>query len=199
MKPDQLSRAVFPLGNYTKSEVREFARKYELPNRDRKDSQGICFLGQIRDSEFVAHHLGEKPGKFMDVDSKEVLGFHKGYWFYTIGQRQGLGLSGGPWYVVKKDIENNIIFLARNREIRDKFNRRFRVGDFNWISGDPPTKTEMEVKVRHGEQRYFSTVKYLSDSMAEITLKGSDQGLAAGQFAVFYDNEYCLGGGIIQE
>jgi len=198
MEPYQLARAVFPLGKFTKNEVRQLARKYDLPNKERKDSQGICFLGQIRYSEFVAHHLGEKPGDFIDIETNQVVGAHKGYWFYTIGQRQGLGLSGGPWYVVKKEVGNNRIFLSRNLHIRDKLNESFLVGDFNWINGEPPTKTELEVKVRHGAQRHLSTIKFLSDSEAEISLKESDQGLAAGQFAVFYDSEYCLGGGIIR-
>jgi tRNA-specific 2-thiouridylase len=147
----------------------------------------------------VAHHLGEKPGSFIDIETGQKLGSHRGYWFYTIGQRQGLGLSGGPWYVVKKDIRNNQIFLSRNMKIRDELNRKFMVGDFNWISGEKPEKSELDVKVRHGELRHRATIQFLSDSMAEITLKGSDQGLAAGQFAVFYEGDYCLGGGIIRE
>jgi tRNA-specific 2-thiouridylase len=198
MEPSQLARAIFPLGKFTKSEVRQLARQYNLPNKERKDSQGICFLGQIRYSEFVAHHLGEKPGEFIDIETNQVVGSHKGYWFYTIGQRQGLGLSGGPWYVVKKDIDNNHIFLSRNPVIRDQLNQEFRVGDFNWITDRPHNKEELTVKVRHGEHRHQCTIKFISDNEAKITLKGSDQGLAAGQFAVFYDGEYCLGGGIIR-
>jgi tRNA-specific 2-thiouridylase len=126
------------------------------------------------------------------------VGSHKGYWFYTIGQRQGLGLSGGPWYVVKKDIDNNRICLSRNPVIRDQLNQVFRVGDFNWITDRPHNKEELAVKVRHGEHRHQCTIKFISDNEAEVTLEGSDQGLAAGQFAVFYDGEYCLGGGIIR-
>jgi len=107
----QISRAYFPLGNLNKKEVRKFANELDLPNKDRKDSQGICFLGQIKFNEFVKHHLGELKGDIVDIDSGKKIGEHNGYYFYTIGQRSGLGLSGGPWYVVKKDIANNIILF----------------------------------------------------------------------------------------
>lgn len=198
MTQEQITRACFPLGKYTKSEVRQLAEKFNLPNKLRKDSQGICFLGQIRYSEFVKHHLGEKPGDFIDISSKEKLGTHLGYWFYTIGQRQGLGLSGGPWYVVKKDIKNNYIYLSRNTEVRDRLNQSFRVGEFNWISGSAPTKDRFQVKLRHGEFLNDCTLSFTSEDTAEVKLGVPDQGLAAGQFAVFYDGDICLGGGIIQ-
>jgi len=131
MKQEQLARASFPLGSYTKSEVRQLAERFDLANKLRKDSQGICFLGQIRYVDFVKHHLGEKPGDFIDMTTQKKIGTHLGYWFYTIGQRQGLGLSGGPWYVVKKDIKNNRIYLSRNIEVRDRLNQKFRVAEFN--------------------------------------------------------------------
>ena len=98
----QLSRAMFPIGEYKKDEVRALAEKYQLPNKDRKDSQGICFLGKIPFKEFLKHHLDEMPGDFIDLETMEKIGEHQGFWFYTIGQRNGLGLSGGPWFVVKK-------------------------------------------------------------------------------------------------
>ncbi len=199
MTQEQLARACFPLGNYTKKEVRELARKFDLPNMFRKDSQGICFLGQIRYSEFVKFHLGEKRGNFVDIEKNEKIGEHRGYWFYTIGQRQGLGLSGGPWYVVKKDIDHNLIYVSRNMRIRDDLNLSFKVGQFNWISGKHPRKENLQVKVRHGEKIYNCILKFLSDENAVVRLEEPDQGLAAGQFAVFYDGEICLGGGIIQE
>ncbi len=198
MKQKQLARASFPLGNYTKSEVRQLAESFDLPNKLRKDSQGICFLGQIRYADFVKHHLGEKPGDFIDISNGEKVGIHLGYWFYTIGQRHGLGLSGGPWYVVKKDIKKNHIYLSRNIEVRDSLNQKFRVAEFNWINGSAPTKSSFQVKLRHGEFLNHCTLSFVVEDTAEVTLEVPDQGLAAGQFAVFYDGEICLGGGIIQ-
>jgi tRNA-specific 2-thiouridylase len=198
MKQQQLARANFPLGTYTKKQVRDLARAFDLPNKDRKDSQGICFLGQIRYSEFVKYHLGEKPGDFVDMETKQKIGRHRGYWFYTIGQRQGLGLSGGPWYVVGKDIEQNRIYLSRNLEIRDQLNKEFEVSNFNWIAGSPPQKKNLQVKIRHGREFHPCRLE-LTDRRrtGKVTLDSSDQGLAQGQFAVFYDQEFCLGAGII--
>ncbi len=198
MEQHQLSRACFPLGKYTKKEVRKLAQKFDIPNQDRKDSQGICFLGQIRYSEFVRHHLGEQPGKFVDAENGKVVGKHQGYWFYTIGQRQGLGLSGGPWYVVNKDTERNIVLLSRNMGIRDDFNRTFQVGDFNWISGEFPDKNQLQVKIRHGEKFQDCRIDFQPDLTARVELDEPDQGIAPGQFAVFYDGDLCLGGGIIR-
>ena len=94
----QLSRALFPIGTYNKKEIRKLAEKYKLPNMNRKDSQGICFLGKIKFSDFIKHHLGEIEGEIIDIDTNKVMGKHKGYYFYTIGQRSGLRLGGGPWY-----------------------------------------------------------------------------------------------------
>ena len=104
-----------------------------LPNMSRKDSQGICFLGKIKFSDFIKHHLGEIEGDIIDVDTNKVMGKHKGYYFYTIGQRSGLRLGGGPWYVVKKDIEKNIVYISRENLI-DRARKEFTVGKFNWIS-----------------------------------------------------------------
>ena len=197
MRQDQLARALFPLGQYNKTAVRQLARKFDLPNKDRKDSQGICFLGQIRYTDFVKHHLGELEGEFIDVEVGKTIGKHKGYWFYTIGQRHGLGLSGGPWYIVGKNTEKNEIYLSRNQDIREKFNQIFYVQDINWISGVPPEKERLQVKVRHGAEFYQCRLDLKASNAGVVTLDEPDQGLAAGQFAVFYDGDYCLGAGII--
>ncbi len=198
MKQNQLARACFPLGNYNKSDVRKLAESFNLPNKNRKDSQGICFLGQIRYADFVKFHLGEKLGDFIDIKSRQIVGIHQGYWFYTIGQRQGLGLSGGPWYVVKKDVKNNRIYLSRDIEERNRLNRMFSVSEFNWISGFRPSNRHLQVKIRHGEQINRCNISFVSEDTAQVTLEKPDQGLAPGQFAVFYDGDICLGGGIIQ-
>ncbi len=98
----QLSRALFPIGHLQKEEVRALAHHYNLPTKDRKDSQGICFLGKLKFSDFIKHHIGQRPGDLVEYETGKKLGTHKGFWFHTIGQRQGSGLAGGPWYVVKK-------------------------------------------------------------------------------------------------
>jgi tRNA (5-methylaminomethyl-2-thiouridylate)-methyltransferase len=242
LSQEQLKRAMFPIGNYTKKEIRELAEKYDLPNKNRKDSQGICFLGKIKFSEFVKHHLGEKEGDFIEVETNEVIGKHQGFWYYTIGQRQGMGLSGGPWYVVRKDPAENVVFISRSYHTEDKIRNEFEVGALNWLSGYEPTvggevgravdeaageasvktvdgnSVALSVKVRHGEQMYKAEVRFdgedevemggsvggrakgevgAANLRANVKLEESDQGLAAGQFAVFYDGEICLGGGVI--
>lgn len=192
----QLSRALFPLGDLMKTEVRDYAHEYNLPNMERKDSQGICFLGQIKFNDFVKHHLGEIKGDIIDIDSGKKMGEHTGYYFYTIGQRSGLGLSGGPWYVVKKDVKENIIYISRdNWSARAK--SEFNVGNFNWIAEEIPTETNLKVKIRHGAKMYNCNLEFLNDNEASVKLDEADQGIAAGQFAVFYKDDLCLGGGVI--
>jgi tRNA (5-methylaminomethyl-2-thiouridylate)-methyltransferase len=192
----QLSRALFPIGKFTKTEIRRLAAKYNLPTMARRDSQGICFLGQIKFNEFIKHHLGEIEGDIVDIDSGKVLGKHSGYYYFTIGQRSGLKLGGGPWYVVKKDVANNIVYISReNKSERERY--QFKVGKLNWISETSPEKNELKVKIRHGSNKYNSTVELLNGYSVKVTLDEPDRGIAPGQFAVFYDGDFCLGGGVI--
>lgn len=201
----QLKRLIFPLGCIPKDEVRKLARNFDLPNQDRKDSQGICFLGKIKFSEFVARHIGEKGGVMLEAETGDFLGTHRGFWFYTIGQRQGLRLSGGPWYVVEKDIENNVVFVSRNYYSVEKRRRLFRVGSLKWLSGSPPSQfNQLTCKVRHGPGFYSCSLNMESaenghEEVAVVHLSEDDQGLAAGQFAAFYEGRTCIGSGVILE
>lgn len=194
----QLSRALFPIGEFTKKEIRQLAHKYHLPNMDRKDSQGICFLGQIKFNEFVKHHLGEMPGDIVDIDTNKVLGKHSGYYYYTIGQRSGLGLGGGPWYVVKKDIKKNILYVS-GYNVTNRARRSFHAGKFNWINEKPKDGEELKIKIRHGSNFYHCKIQFENNERALVQLNDSDQGIAAGQFAVFYRDDVCLGGSVILE
>jgi tRNA-specific 2-thiouridylase len=194
---EQLSRALFPIGTYKKKQIRELAQKYKLPNMIRKDSQGICFLGKIKFTDFIKHHLGEVEGDIIDIDSNKVMGKHKGYYFYTIGQRSGLRLGGGPWFVIKKDIEKNIIYISRENLI-DRARKNFTVGKFNWISDQKINDENLKVKIRHGERFYNCSLELKADT-GIVRLDKEDLGIAAGQFAVFYDKDVCLGGSVILE
>ena len=109
----QLRKAMFPIGKYLKSEVRKMAAEMKLPSAERRDSQGICFLGKINYNDYIREYVGEKEGDIIELESGNLLGHHKGFWFHTIGQRRGLGLGGGPWFVVKKDTKNNIIYVSQ--------------------------------------------------------------------------------------
>lgn len=197
LNQSQLSRALFPIGDYTKKQIRNLAKHYNLPNMNRKDSQGICFLGRISFTDFIKHHLGELPGDIIDLDSGKKIGTHKGYYFYTIGQRSGLGLSGGPWYVVKKDTLNNLIFISK-KDLSQRFRNSFKVSNFNWINHIPDNNTELKVKIRHGA-KYYNARLSIENDVGIVELKEKDQGIAPGQFAVFYQNDVCLGGSIILE
>lgn len=194
----QLSRALFPIGKFSKSQIRTMAADYNLPNMERKDSQGICFLGQIKFNDFVKHHLGELPGDIIELETNKLLGKHTGYYYYTIGQRSGLGLGGGPWYVIKKDIGANIIYISKQSPM-DRSRSDFVVGKFNWINDSPADGEKLRVKIRHGANFYECSFNFLDKQEALVKLDGSDQGIAAGQFAVFYREDICLGGGTILE
>lgn len=201
MTAQQLQRAEFPLGPFTKRQVRELARLWGLPNQDRPDSQGICFLGRIPYREFVRHYLGERPGPIVDVATGRLLGRHRGLWFYTVGQRSGLGLGGGPWYVWSKDEEENVLYVNHATDPRPR--KRVRVGDLHWL-GQAPESGYYRVKVRHGPRLYEATLRYATDlrqgsgSRAWVDLSQPDPGLAIGQFCVFYAGDQCLGSARIE-
>ncbi|XP_068637640.1 uncharacterized protein [Aristolochia californica] len=204
LSQDQLRCLLFPLGHIPKGEVRRLATILDLPNKDRKDSQGICFLGKVRFSEFVAKHIGEREGILLEAETGDFLGKHRGFWFYTIGQRQGLGLPGGPWYVVAKDIQQNVVFVSRNYFSLDKKRRSFRVGSLKWLSGSPPDQLDqLQCKVRHGPGFYDCSIKIErgasrhEEDEALVHLSEDDQGLAVGQYAAFYRMKTCLGSGVI--
>lgn len=193
----QLSRLVFPIGHMPKDKVRQLAQELDLPNKDRKDSQGICFLGKLKFRDFIKQYLGEQQGDMIEFETNQVLGTHNGFWFYTIGQRQGLGLAGGPWYVVAKDPKKNSIFISRNYYSDEKKRNELIISECNWLTGETPKNKDMRVKLRHGATFHDCVVSCDSDTTAHIALKDRDQGIAPGQFAVLYDGDQCLGGGVI--
>ncbi len=192
----QLQKALFPIGGMTKPELRDYAHAADLPNKARKDSQGICFLGKLKFSEFVQFHLGEHPGKLVEFETESILGKHKGAWFYTVGQRQGIGLAGGPWYVVSKDLATHTVYISKKYYEPDKQRDTFEVEDLAWLSGEDK-KSEFLVKLRHGPKKIPATITYLPDNRAHIVLSEQDQGIAAGQFAVLYSGDRCVASGII--
>ena len=196
LSQEQLSRVLFPLGAYTKPEVRDLATQFDLPTKDRKDSQGICFLGKLKFKDFVKHHLGEQEGDMVEVETGSVLGKHQGFWFYTLGQRQGLGLAGGPWYVVSKDAKQNIVYISKNYFSEDKHRDTFAVENFNWFNGLPKSGA-LQVKLRHGEKLYNCKLVIDKPGYGNVHLEERDQGIAPGQFAVFYKDKECLGSSVI--
>ncbi|UNE35937.1 tRNA 2-thiouridine(34) synthase MnmA [Vermiphilus pyriformis] len=197
LRQNQLQKALFPIGHLQKSQVRTYAQERQLAPATRKDSQGICFLGKLKFSDFIKHYLGIQKGSIVEFESGKILGTHQGYWYHTIGQRQGSGLAGGPWYVVSKDIQQNIIYMSRTYHEPDKQRNTCTVTQCNWIDTHIPNTNTLEVKLRHGANRYKAHVIYLDNQTVHITLDQNDQGIAAGQFVAFYQEDQCLGSGII--
>jgi len=195
----QLKRALFPIGHLPKSHVRALAHEFGLPTSTRKDSQGICFLGKFKFKEFLQAHLGTKPGEIKEFETGVKLGMHSGFWYYTIGQRQGIKLSGGPWYVVSKDIERNIIFVSRQYQEVEEHKHGMIATNFNWISGMSHS-SELEVRFRHGPVLHLAKVAVQENGKVKIMLHEEVlQGIACGQFAVLYEKDICLGGGVIEQ
>lgn len=199
LSQEQLRKALFPIGHLTKAQVRELAERYDLLNKHRKDSQGICFLGKLKFRDFIAHYLGTHRGDLIEYETGIKQGEHDGFWFYTIGQRQGIGLAGGPWYVVAKSSSKNIIYISKNYYAPEKDRDTFFMEGCNWIAGEPPKKKTFEIKIRHGKHAYACTIDFLPEGRVKVQLNARDQGIAPGQFAVLYDKNECLGCGIITD
>jgi tRNA-5-taurinomethyluridine 2-sulfurtransferase len=212
---EQLQRVLFPIGHLQKSEVRALAEAFELPNRHRPDSQGLCFLGKVKFDKFLATYLGERPGKIIDAATGDIIGQHKGVWFHTIGQRKGIGkgldplaTSRGPWYVVAKDPVHDIVFCS-NQYDEDLFaaaRSEFFVESIQWIAGVPPklvrrADDRLTMKIRHGPRIVGGSLSLTDGAglLGEVKLDHKDGGLAPGQYVAFYDDEECLGGGVISE
>lgn len=198
----QVSKLMFPIGQLLKSEVREIAAREALPSAMRKDSQGICFLGKINYNDFIKRYLGERPGKIIELETGKVVGKHHGYWFHTIGQRKGLGLSGGPWFVVQKDSRRNIIYVSNGYDPETQYGRSIDLEGFHFITQDPwgefEGEKEITFKIRHTPEFTTGTIRRV-DGLYHIESDDKIQGIAAGQFGVVYDREsrICLGSGMI--
>lgn len=206
----QISKLIFPTGHLTKAQVRQIALDAGLGSASRKDSQGICFLGKVNYNDFIERALGTKPGRIIDRETGKTLGMHKGYWFHTIGQRKGLGLSGGPWFVVKKDIKRNIILVSQGYDPKEQYGTHLELGQMNFISLDPwgylsggqsvPLDKREEIavafKIRHTPEFSYGYLRYNAvDNTYQLTSETLQQGIAPGQYCVVYDKEcrICFG------
>lgn len=199
----QLCHLTFPLGNLPKEEVRRIAAERALPNATRKDSQGICFLGKIDYNEFLRRELGEHPGPIIEIETGKKIGTHRGIWFHTIGQRKGLGLSGGPWYVVAKNVRDNVIYVSGGYDTHRQYARHIPLTEMEWITRDPMPEGSDTMRVafknRHTPHYADATLSILPDGSYSLLSDEDIQGVAPGQFAVIYDAErrICLGSGVI--
>lgn len=199
----QLKHLTFPLGDIPKSRVREIALETRMPNALRKDSQGICFLGKINYNDFIRRHLGERPGPIIEIETGRKIGTHRGFWFHTIGQRKGLGLSGGPWYVVKKNIHDNVVYVSQGFDTERQYGKTVHLAEMHFITADPwgedCNSRPIRFKNRHTPEFIPATITRLDDGEYLVEAEHDIQGIAPGQFGVIYDPEarICFGSGVI--
>ena len=203
----QIEQAMFPIGEMMKSEVRNIARRAALPCAERKDSQGICFLGKINYNDFLRRYLGEREGDIVELETGRLLGKHKGYWFHTIGQRKGLYLSGGPWFVVRKDMEQNVLYVSQGYDPATQYGNEVSLRDFHFLSpgaerflGQPESDGSQPVKfkIRHTPTFAQGHLTW-QGSEARLVSEERIQGIAPGQYGTVYDTEarYVLASGVI--
>lgn len=198
----QLSKVMFPIGHLQKKEVRKIAVDMNLPSAHRPDSQGICFLGKINYSDFIRGHVGEMPGEIVEMETGKVLGEHKGFWFHTIGQRRGLRLSAGPWFVVAKDTKKNIIFVSNGYDPESQYGNEIWVNDIHFLNPNEDYSNLKDVKFKIRHQPEFNTGELIQDKRGIRILSANKiSGIAPGQFAVLYDaaEKICIGSGAIVE
>ena len=199
----QLASARFPVGDLHKAQVRERAAAAGLITHAKKDSTGICFIGERRFREFLHRYLPAQPGPICTVDG-ERLGEHAGLMFHTIGQRQGLGIggrkasSGEPWYVADKDLALNTLIVAQGRDHPALFHQRLRASQLHWIAGElPPLPLVCAAKIRYRQADQPCVLESLNEQGAEVCFATPQRAIAPGQSVVFYRDDECLGGGMI--
>ena len=221
----QLQKAIFPIGHYVKDEVRQIAEREHLVSAHRRDSQGICFLGKIDYNEYLRRYLGELQGDIIELETGRKIGTHQGHWFHTIGQRKGLGMGGGPWFVVKKDVEQNILYVSHGYDPETAYKQDFIIRNFHSLNGVLPPCGEatpllpegesrggsdsvgaVTFKIRHTPEWHTATLEpltaYPSSSTSHNYIVHSSvpiHGVAPGQFCVIYDAQHhrCYGSGEI--
>lgn len=203
----QLKRVLFPIGNYTKTQVRNLAKKFALPVLDIPESQEICFIGTTM-NDFLEKYLKEKPGKIVDTEGK-IIGKHRGLWFYTIGQRKGIKLAQGPYYVLQKDLKNNLLIVTKNEKDLEK--KELIARNVKWISGKTPKlplKVKAKIRYRHRAASAMIT-KRLEPKTYTLRFDRAQRAITHGQSVVFFStaevstradkNQELLGGGIISQ
>ena len=192
-----LNKTLFPLGGYTKPEVRKMAEVRGLFTAAKKDSQGICFVGKIGIREFLGQYVEQVPGEIIDVQTRKVLGHHDGAIFYTLGQRHGLDLGGGlPYYVVGKDMAKNEVYVTTDLNNEALWKTNVQLGAVHWIN-EVPQAGAYQVRVRHRAPLIQADLSYGRDGAVELVLRDEQRAVASGQSIVIYDQDTCLGGGII--
>ena len=199
---DILKKVLFPIGDLQKSEVREIARKYSLSTAAKKDSTGICFIGERNFRPFLSQYLASKPGDFRHLNG-QIVGSHGGSAFYTLGQRKGLGLGGEgeSWYVVQKDTEKNIVYVERGDEHPALYADYLVATELSWVSMGPPGPLPFHcrAKVRYRQEDQACRIIQIENENCRVEFDQPQRAITPGQSVVFYTGHTCLGGGVIRE
>lgn len=196
---EALAKTIFPLGGMTKQQVREYAEQKNLWTASKKESMGICFVGQVGIKEFLEQYIELKPGEVVDQDTGEVVGRHESALIYTVGQRHGLNLGGGlPYYVTGKDVKSNTVYVSRDINNQSIWRDNFNLVNTHWINQPPIKNDAMQVRLRHRGELIDIANFDLVGGAANIRLAHKERAIAAGQSAVIYRGDQVLGGGIIE-
>lgn len=199
-----LRKSIFPIGEIPKPEVRKIAENAGLITHDKKDSTGICFIGERKFKNFLEKYLPAQPGVIENLAGKKI-GTHSGLMYYTLGQRQGLGIGGkknaseDAWYVIGKDLERNVLIVDQGHDHPALFSNKLICTEVNWISGKPPELPySCKAKTRYRQQETPCKIVYIDENHYQVTFEQAQRAITPGQSVVFYTDEVCLGGGIIK-
>lgn len=199
---EALRKTLFPIGHLTKPEVREIALDYDLGIAKKKDSTGICFIGERNFREFLSNYLPSKEGDIVDIHSLKVVGRHQGVLYYTLGQRKGMGIGGdhGPYFVVGKDVEKNILYVSCENDTEWLSFDSCIVSHVNWFSIEKPKgEFKCTAKFRYRQKDNDVTIRFLDENNVFVLIDPAVRAVTPGQEAVFYQDEVCLGGGVIED
>ena len=202
LNQEQISKTIFPLGEAHKTDVRKLAKKFGFDNYNKKDSVGICFIGKRNIKQFLKRYIPNQLGNIVNT-SGEKLGEHDGVMFYTIGQRKGLGIgaknnnSNGAWYVIDKDISNNELIVCQGHDHPALYQKQITASNPHWISGEPPEKKDLNAKIRYRSNDKPCKIVELDNEKISINFNNPCFAIASGQSIVFYENDICLGGAVI--
>ncbi len=199
----QLAKSLFPIGELEKPKVRAIAEKHGFINHNKKDSTGICFIGERKFKSFLNEYVLAKPGDIVN-DSNEIIGRHDGLMFYTLGQRQGIGIGGikngieAPWYVLAKDIANNRLVIGQNHEHPLLMSQSLVCQQLHWVNNKTPEDiTSLTAKIRYRQSDQDCSILSIDNENLEVNFDAAQRAITPGQSAVFYNDDICLGGGVI--
>jgi len=198
IKETILQRVLFPIGHLQKAEVRRIAREHALPTSEKKDSTGICFIGERNFKQFLSQYLAIKPGNF-ETRNGRIVGQHDGVAFYTIGQRRGLAIGGAgeAWFVVDKDVTRNIVYVEQGADHPSLYSTSLTCSDLSWVASPPTFPHRCKSKIRYRQPDEECEILSLQDGIATVQFSAPQRAVTPRQSIVFYDGDFCIGGGII--